>query len=234
MSGRRSSCAAPAASARWAKKALHLALKYYFAPDPECHEIPVGGFVADIVGERGVIEIQTRNLYKLIRKLDGFLEACDVTVVYPIAATKWVIWTEAAGTVSSRRKSPLHGDLTSAVPELYALKYMLDNPRFHFCACLLELEEYHLLDGRGKSRKQHATRLDRVPLALLDEVQFDHPADYRRLLPPGLPERFCARDLAGLSGMALPVARMLLNMLSYLELLTPAGKSGNTLFYTAN
>ena len=40
------------------EKSLHAALKYYFEPCPENHEQPLGGFVADAVGEHGVIEIQ--------------------------------------------------------------------------------------------------------------------------------------------------------------------------------
>ena len=47
------------------EKSLHLALKYYFAPDPETHERQVGGFVADAVTEAGIIEVQTRGLSRL-------------------------------------------------------------------------------------------------------------------------------------------------------------------------
>ena len=54
------------------EKTLHLALKYYFAPDPETHERPVGGFIADAVTEEGVFEIQTRGLSRLKPKLDAF------------------------------------------------------------------------------------------------------------------------------------------------------------------
>lgn len=66
------------------EKSLHAALKYYFEPCPENHEQPLGGFVADAVGGHGVIEIQSRSLFKLIPKLDAFLEACPVTVVHPL------------------------------------------------------------------------------------------------------------------------------------------------------
>ncbi|MBQ1985834.1 MAG: hypothetical protein II230_05980, partial [Clostridia bacterium] len=43
------------------EKALHAALKVYYEPDAESREITLGGYVADIVGEDGIIEIQTRG-----------------------------------------------------------------------------------------------------------------------------------------------------------------------------
>ena len=122
------------------EKSLHAALKYYFEPCPENHEQPLGGFVADAVGEHGVIEIQSRSLFKLIPKLDAFLEACPVTVVHPLIGKKWVAWYTPEGVPVSRTRAPGKLRLTDAVPELYALKYMLDNPRFHFCICVVEAE----------------------------------------------------------------------------------------------
>ena len=64
-----------------AEKALHAALKAYYEPDAESREIALGGFVADIVGEEGIIEIQTRGFDRLCGKLEVFLEAARVTVV---------------------------------------------------------------------------------------------------------------------------------------------------------
>ena len=74
------------------EKTLHAVLKNYYEPFGENQEIKIGGYVADIVGENGVIEIQTRNFNKLLKKLEAFLEFCDVTVVYPMPALKYLRW----------------------------------------------------------------------------------------------------------------------------------------------
>ena len=148
------------------------------------------------MGEHGVIEIQSRSLFKLIPKLDAFLEACPVTVVHPLIGKKWVAWYTPEGVPVSRTRAPGKLRLTDAVPELYALKYMLDNPRFHFCICVVEAEEQRLLDGVGKDRKRRSTRLDRIPLALMQEVHFDCPADYMQLFPVDVPEVFGSREIA--------------------------------------
>ena len=54
------------------EKTLHAVLKQYFDGDESHHEIKVGSYVADIVNEKGIIEIQTRNFNKLRNKLERF------------------------------------------------------------------------------------------------------------------------------------------------------------------
>ena len=75
--------------------------------------------MADIVGENGIIEIQTRGFDRLRKKLSAFLEVCDVTVVYPVAEIKWLCWIDPdTGAISSRRKSPRRGKPQDAFNEL--------------------------------------------------------------------------------------------------------------------
>lgn len=44
------------------EKTLHSVLKYYFEPDASRHEVKVGGFVADILTEDGIIETRRASL----------------------------------------------------------------------------------------------------------------------------------------------------------------------------
>ena len=44
------------------EKTLHSAVKYYFQPDPDMREVPVGPFVADALVDGGVVEVQTLSL----------------------------------------------------------------------------------------------------------------------------------------------------------------------------
>ena len=52
------------------EKTLHAVLKRYYEPYGDNHEVKIGGYVADIVGEHGIIEIQTRNFDRLRKKLE--------------------------------------------------------------------------------------------------------------------------------------------------------------------
>ena len=58
----------------------------------------------------------------------------------------------------------------------------------------IEEEEYRFLDGRGKDRKAHSTRFERLPVDIIDEVVFADKSDYLSLLPEGLPETFTAEE----------------------------------------
>ena len=129
------------------EKTLHAVLKNYFEPHGDNQEIKIGGYVADIVGENGVIEIQTRQFNKLLKKLEAFLEFSDVTVVYPMAEIKYLRWLDIdTGELSQRRKSPRKAKIYDVFPELYKIKYTLDNPRFHLCLCMLEVEDSQHFD----------------------------------------------------------------------------------------
>ena len=125
------------------EKALHAALKSYYEPDFESREVKVGGFVADIVGENGIIEIQTRGFDRLGRKLGVFLEAARVTVVYPVVPKRGLCWVDPeTGEIFEKRKSPKKGAAYDVFPELYKIKNQLMHPNFRLCIPLLVVTDY--------------------------------------------------------------------------------------------
>ena len=214
------------------EKTLHAVLKNYFEPNEENHEIPLGKFVADIVGEQGVIEIQTRQFNRLVPKLESFLEYCNVTVVYPIAAVKYLSWIDLeTGEMTSRRRSPKKGRIYDAVNELYRIKYTLDNPRMGLCLCMLELEETRYLNGWSRDKKRGSTRCDRIPSELVEEIRFEKPEDYALFIPDGLPEQFTSKDFSAAAKISISTAQTTLNLLSYLGLTEKCGKSSRSFLY---
>ena len=142
------------------EKTLHAVIKLYLEPDKTKHEIRIGAYVADIVTDDGIIEIQTRAFNQLRNKLAVFLETYAVTLVYPIPRTKWLIWIDqptgenaSLGSnaplegVKKKRKSPKRGQIHDAIPELYKIKSLLDHPNLHLCIILVDIEEYRYLNG---------------------------------------------------------------------------------------
>ncbi len=217
------------------EKTLHAVLKRYFEPHTDSQEVKVGGFVADICGENGIIEIQTRQLFRLVKKLETFLEYSDVTVVYPVFPLRYVRWLDPqTGELSERHKSPRKESIHSIFREIYGIKYALDNPRFKLCVMMIEAEDIRYLNGRDKSRKRGSSRCDRLPLALMDEVWFERPEDYRAVIPEGLGERFGAGEYAKACRISIDDARCELNVLCYLGLCRVAGKNGRTNIYAIN
>lgn len=215
------------------EKTLHAVLKDYFEPHKENQEVRLGSFVADIAGENGVIEIQTRQFSRLVKKLECFLEYCDVTVVYPIPQIKYLSWIDTdTGEVTSRRRSPKKGSIYDAARELYRIKYTLDNPRMCLCLCLLELEETRYLNGWSYDKKRGSSRCDRVPTDINEEIYLRCPEDYRIFIPDGLGEEFTSADFAKSAHTSVRNARTILNLLVYLEIVEITGKRSRSNIYT--
>ena len=210
------------------EKSLHLALKYYFAPDPETHERKIGGYVADAVTEEGVIEIQTRGLSRLKPKLAAFLPCCPVTVVHPFATEKWLVRVNENGEVLSKRKSPKHESIFTAMREVYTLRDFLMNPRLRICLCSMHLLEYVLATDRRRRPK-----LDRAPLALNEIIMLTAPEDYAAFLPKEMPVQFSAAELRELLGTDEMHTRIFLNLLARLGCVESVGKCGNTKLWSA-
>ena len=214
------------------EKTLHAVLKEYFEPHKENQEVRVGGYVADIVGENGVIEIQTRQFNKLLKKLECFLEYCDVTVVYPIPQVKYLSWIDMdTGEVTAKRKSPKKGSIYDAAPELYRIKYTLDNPRMNLCLCMLEVEETRYLNGWSRDKKRGSSRCDRVPTGLNGEIYLHCPDDYRIFIPEGLEGEFTSAVFSKTAHISLKTAQTILNILCYLEIVEKVGRESRSNVY---
>lgn len=199
------------------EKNLHAVLKAYYEPFCDSHEIKLGRYVADICSEDGVIEIQTRNLTKLNPKLEVFLDACRVTVVYPLPATKWLSWIDMqTGEISPKRKSPKSCRIYDAIPEMYRIKVHLANPRFTLRLCFLEVEEYRYKNGWSKDGKKGSERCDRRPVSMINDIVFCSPSDYLSFLPEGLCDEFLSTDVARLAKIPKKLASTLMNILTYI------------------
>lgn len=217
------------------EKSVHAVLKAYFEPHGENTEIRIGDFVADIAGENGIIEIQTKQFHRLRKKLDCFLEYTHVTVVYPVIQKKRISWVDpSTGEVSQRRASPLKGSIYDAAAELVKIKYALDNPRFSFAAVMLEAEDIRLLDGYGKDKKKRSTKFDRVPVDILGEYHFECPQDYMLLVPPELEGEFTSLDFARAAGISRRLSQAALNILTYTDCVARIGKNKNEYIYKVN
>ena len=210
---------------------LHAVLKLYCEPRYELHEIDVGGYVADIANELGCIEIQTRNFGKMKKKLSRMLQQSVVTLVYPVAGIKWVLWIDTqTGEVTPRRKSPKKWQPADVFYELYWIRDLIAHPNFRLKVVVLELEEYKYLDGWDKTKKRNATRATRVPLDILDEIDVTCPDDLTLLLPE-LPRQFTTADVAKFGSISDSSAQKAVKLLTDLGIAERVGKKGRRYLY---
>ncbi len=214
------------------EKTLHAVLKHYLEPDESCHEIKVGSFYADILNNRGITEIQTRQWNKLRQKLKAFLPDNEVTLVYPVAYTKYLLWiSEDTGEISKRRLSPKRGSAYDIFPELYRIKSFLENENLHLCIVYVDLEEYRLLNGWSTDGKKGSWRHDRIPTALKDIIHIRNKKDYSLLIPETLPAQFTSRDYSKAAGVSLSNAQTALNVLNHVNAVDRVGKKSKLFIY---
>ena len=217
------------------EKTVHAVLKHYYASDEEMHEIPIENYVADIYTGTEIIEIQTRAMNRMRKKLEAFLPLYPVTIVYPIPRQKWLFWIdEETGEVSQKRKSPKKGNAYQAFIELYKIRPFLSHPNLRLRLDLIDMEEYRLLNGWSRDKKKGSERYDRIPTAFVEEICMNDIRDYMQLIPYELPERFTVKEFAKYAKIPARLAGTVLLIFTDLKLVNRVGKSGNSYIYEVN
>ena len=214
------------------EKSLHRIIKYYIEPCTAFHEVRTGSYVADIRRGHEIFEIQTRGMYRLKDKLDAFLPDYSVTVIFPMAKETYLSWIDPdTYEISGRRRSPRKANIFSALRELYPLRRFLGDENLHFKFLFFRIEEFKFLNGRTETRKKGATRYERVPTALLEEVDFATREDFLSLIPEGLSDPFTVMDFAKAAKVNKEAAFYAVGILRELLLVDRCGKSSRSYLY---
>ena len=180
------------------EKRMHKVLKRFVCEDTECHEIDMGNrYVADVMCDGEIYEIQTGSLYPLKKKLEYYIKTtnCHVTVVHPVPQRKYVIWIDPeTGKPRPKTRSPRHPGAVETLAELIYISELIATGRVGVWLLMIEEEEYRYLDGWSRDKKRGSNRYERLPVELLDEVALTSPEDYGEFVPEGLPEEFTAGE----------------------------------------
>lgn len=198
-----------------AEKTVHSVLKEYFSESPECMEIKIGRYFADVCNPDGhIFEVQTKQFFKLRSKLIYFLSEHKVTIVYPVSFRNTVRWIDPQ--TGKMKDSPMrkyaHRRM-NIFTELYGIRDLLDEEGLSIIVVLMETEEYRFLDGFGKEKKKRATKCDRFPKKLVDAIVIERKEDYKNFLPSGLPEAFTSKEFAKKCGCSVSTAQTALLIL---------------------
>ena len=199
----------PPAIGELRERSLHAALKRWYARPGDGSEVPLAGYVIDLVRGGTLIEIQTRGFGKLRRKLARLVNEHRVRLVYPIAQRKWIVTTAPDGRVLRRRASPKRGSYRDLFAELMRIPHLVGNPNFTLEVLLVEVEELRCADGLGSWRRRGVSILDTRLLEVCDRRRFQTPSDFAGLLPPHLDQPFTSRALAAAGDMPVSLAGMM-------------------------
>lgn len=214
------------------EKTMHSVLKYYLEPCDDFHEVAIGGYVADIMRDDCIIEIQTRGFDRLRSKLRVFLKDYPVTVVFPIAAKKTYYVTDSeSGELSPPRKSPRHGSIYDAFKELYKIKMLLDSENLYFHFVLLDVVEYRRTVKKSYKNHKGYETVERIPNEIIEEIYVDGARDLKKLIPPSLKTPFTSLDFAKAIKRQRHVAQTALNVLTHVGAVRVIGKENRSNLY---
>ncbi len=216
------------------EKPLHVALKQWYARPDDLIEVSVDGFTVDIVRGDLLIEIQTRNLSAIKRKLTTFVEQHPVRLVYPIAQDKWIVRQSKNGRRVlrfARRKSPRRGIVELVFDELVSIPQLLAHPNFSLQVVFIQEEEIRRYDGTRNSRRKGWVTHERRLLQVVGQRLFETPKDMLALVPTALNEPFTTADLAEATGQPLWLAQKMAYCLRAMGAITAVGKRGRGILY---
>lgn len=215
------------------EKSVHAIVKHYLEPNTAYHEVKINNFYVDIINDHGITEIQTSNFDKLRKKLELLLDLHKITIVYPMAHIKKIYWIDNnTGEINPPRKSTKTGRPQDIFRELYKIKSFLDHPNLNLHIILMDMREYRLLDGWSKDRKKGATKCDRIPYELIDEIKIYSPNDYFKLIPNELESPFTVKDYKILSKISQRNASLAINILNHIGVIKRIGKKGRAYLYS--
>ena len=184
---------------------LHNSLKNLYCTIYEGYtEVEKDGYVYDIITKNGnAVEIQTKNLSRLMPKILRTIDyGHNIKLVHPIIITSRIHLIDEQGNTISNRKSPKRGSIYDILKELTGLYEVLLNKHFSLEIVEIEITEERLKTNHPvqskNNRRRHKRNWDRLNKQLdkiINTRRFNKKEDYLHLLPEGLNNEFCAKDL---------------------------------------
>ena len=209
---------------------LHAALKLGYAGPDDAFEVPVGGFVIDVVRSDGeLIEIQTGSFWPLRPKLEQLLDYHRIRVVHPVPAERQVVRLDADGQVLSSRRSPLKGRFLDVFEHLVSFPTLLSHPNFTLEVLLCKEEHWRASEPGRTRRGRRSDPGQRRLVEVLDRLEWTRPEDTLQLLP--VEDSFTTRSLAQALKCPLALARRFVYCLRAMELITQVEKRRNAPVY---
>jgi len=206
------------------EKPLHASLKQWYARPGDRFEVPVDGFVIDIVRDDLLIEIQTRNFASINSKLCKLTRSYEVRLVYPVVLEKWIVRSGV------RRKSPKRGRLEDLFWELVSIPQLLSNPNFSLEVLMISEEELRRYDGKRKWRRRGWVVEGRRLVDVLDRRLFGASTDWLTFVPDGL-QSFTTKDLATIAATRRDLAQKMAYCLRHARMIELIGRQGRANLY---
>lgn len=211
---------------------LHAALKEWYRQEGDRLEVPLDGYVVDLLRDDLVVEVQTGSFAKVAAKLTDLVQRYRVRLVHPVVVDRVIARVDPAGELLSRRRSPKHGGVQDLFTELVACPTLLAHPSFSLVLVAVRAEEIRRFDARRAWRRKGWVVAERRLLEVLDTVALESPTDLRALVPAHLVDPFTTADLAEAWQTDRRLAQRAVYCLRMLGMVSVVDHIGNARVYT--
>ncbi len=198
---------------------LHAALKLHVSQPGDRFEVPLDGFVVDVMRGDTLIEVQTGGFASMGRKLDHLLADYHVHIVHPIAVGSWIERRELP-----TRKSPKRGRLHDVFGELVSVPTILDHPNLTIEIFLVDVDVVKVADPTMRRRRGGWRTVDRRLRRIIGTHGLRTTRDLVELLPDGLPSPWTTKDVATVGGLPRRTAQQMAYVLKANELVHEVGR----------
>jgi hypothetical protein len=213
---------------------LHAGLKAWYARKGDRLEVPVDGYVIDIVRGDLLIEIQTCGILAIRDKLRELSQGHPVRLVCPVACDKWLVkLPEAQDAEPERRLSPKHCTAMHIFDEMIRLPRLLRNPNFSLHVLEVQMEEVRRREPGKAWRRNGWVVQDRRLVDVVDSHLYKTPGELAALLPGGMPDEFTTADISDEAGISRKLAQKACYCLKKMGAIEHVGMQGRAYLYRA-
>lgn len=205
---------------------LHAGLKAWYARDGGQVEVPVDGYIVDVVRGPLLIEIQTSGFAGIKHKLSRLSAEHPVLLVCPIALERWLMTRSGA-----RRKSPRRGTVLDLFAAVMSFPHLVNQSTFSVEGAFICESVVRHRDVRRGWRNHGWVVDERQLLGVVRTQRFDGPLDFAALLPAKLSQPFTTADLAFVLGCHRRQAQRMAYCLRKMGVLMVVGKRQRSLLY---
>jgi hypothetical protein len=211
---------------------LHASLKEWYSETGDGMEVPVDGYVIDLVRVGLLIEVQTSGFAAMKKKLLTLIDlGHEVRIVHPLPVDKWIVKVDDSGATIDRRLSPRHRMPFDVFAELVSFPEALAKPNLSIALVMTREEEVRRFTPDRSWRRRGWTVVERRLLEVIDTQPIDWPDDLADLMPADLPDPFITADIATGWGRPLRVAQQAVFCLRATGVVSVVGKRGNSVEY---
>lgn len=213
------------------ESSLHAELKEWYREPGDQLEVPIDGYIIDIVRKDLLIEIQTQNFSALRKKLEKLTKNHKVLLVYPVISDKWIIYKDNTHSKIIKRLSPKHCSYNNLFDEVVYIPKIISNPNLSMEVILTQIEEIRQKNEKGLWRRKEWSIRDKKLLTVIGWRTFHRPDDFLTQIPSDIKIPFTNHELAKKLKQTVSLTRKMTYSLRKMGVLRVVGKKGNSFLH---